>query len=92
LSNSRFLKLLVGAPGAVRIQVTAPAGRDPDVYVYRRGALVGSGTTISNEDVRLTLSEAGIYLIEVLDCDNAGCAGPSPVPAVTDLTVRVTAN
>jgi hypothetical protein len=90
LSNRRFLRLNVPAPRSVRIQLSAPAGRDPDVYVFRRGDVVGQGITAANENIVVNLDQAGNYVIEILDCDNAGCAGPSAAPAPTDLVFVLT--
>ncbi len=89
LGNYRFLKLTVPGPRTVRITATTAVGRDPDVFVYRRGLTVAAGETTANEDFNATLAEAGTYVIEVYDCNNAGCAGGSPAPASTPITVQV---
>ncbi|MCS6946598.1 MAG: hypothetical protein NZM12_03170 [Steroidobacteraceae bacterium] len=92
LGNSRFLRLDVPSPRSIRVQLTASGtNRDPDVYIFRRGNIVASGITPSNEDFTTTLNQAGTYVIEILDCDNAGCSGPNPVPAPTDLTLTLSA-
>jgi len=88
LSNHRFLRLNLPSLTSVRIQVTAGAGRDPDVVVFRRGVPVGVSQGSSNESFVIDL-EAGEYVLDVFDCGNAGC-NPGVAPLPTDIAVTVT--
>jgi hypothetical protein len=90
LSNYRFLKLELAAARQVRIQVTAAAGRDPDIRIYRRGVRVSPDQGPADEDFTLDL-EAGTYILAVYDCGNANC-NPGVPPGIVDITVRVTSN
>ena len=92
LSNARFLRLEVSGPRTVRITATAAPGHDPDVIVHRRGVIVGSGEASGNENFSVLLNEAGSYVLEVYDCDNASCGSGAPSPADTDITMSVQAN
>lgn len=90
LSNHRFLRFATAAPRSVRITATAPIGRDIDFVLYRRGIEVDRGEQPGDEDLTVTLAEAGTYVLDVYDCINAGCA--SGTPGITDLTVTLTSN
>ena len=90
LSSHRFLKLTLAAPTNVRFDVTAAAGRDPDIDIYRRGVQLAPEMGPSNESFTLSL-EAGEYVLDVYDCGNAGC-NQAVASAPTDITIAVTPN
>jgi K319L-like, PKD domain len=90
LSSHRFLRLNLAEPASVRFDVSAAAGKDPDIEVFLRGRPLAASMGPANENFALTLG-AGEYILDVYDCGNADCndnvtAGP------TDITVSVTPN
>ncbi len=102
LGNRHFVKMIVASPRTVRITANAAvAGQDPDVQIFKAGLQVISlsctptptppqvcGESGGNEDFNATLS-GGTYVLEVYECNNAGCAGDTPTPADTTITVTV---
>ena len=74
----------------MRFVVTAAAGRDPDIQIFRRGVSVGPLQGPANEDFVVNLA-AGEYVLDLYDCGNAGC-NPDVVQAPTDITISVTPN
>ena len=75
---------------------TAVSTQDPDVVVYKNGVQqVGilscstqpCGETGGNEDFTANLG-AGTYVIEVYECNNAGC-GTAGTQANTTITMTV---
>lgn len=89
LSTHRYLTFTLAAPANVRFDVTAAAGRDPDIAIFRRGVPLAVDMGPSNESFTVSL-EAGDYILDVYDCGNAGCNDTVP-PAPTQITVAVTA-
>lgn len=87
LSVHRFLRLDVSSQRSVVITVSAPVGRDADIYIYRRGTVIALAQTEADERIETTLSP-GIYVLDVYDCGNAECGDDSPQPV--DITVTVT--
>jgi hypothetical protein len=90
--------LRLAGPGIVRITASTPTGlsQDPDVVVYKNGVQqVGilscttqpCGETGGNEDFTANLG-AGTYVIEVYECNNAGC-GTTGTQANTTITMTV---
>jgi hypothetical protein len=91
LSNDRFLLFSLAAPANVRFRVSADAGRDADIRIFRSGIFVGPDDLgPADEDFTLSL-EAGDYVLDVYDCGNADCNDDVP-PAPTDISVTVSAN
>jgi hypothetical protein len=90
LSSHRFLRLALAAPTNVRFELTAAAGRDVDMEVFRNGQPLAPNMGPANEDFTLMLA-AGDYVLDVFDCGNAGC-NPNVAPAPTQMTIRVTSN
>lgn len=86
LSNARFLRFNLPFDRTVKFQAVAGAGRDADLIVYRRGAVVQRGDEVGNEDFSATLS-AGDYVLEVYDCSNAGCSAEPAQASPIDVTV-----
>lgn len=91
LANHRYLRLDIAAQQRVRFRVSAPGGRDPDILVARRGTVVGEGVAAAGivEDFTVSLAP-GTYVLDVYDCDNAGCGNGLPAQA-TDITVTLSA-
>lgn len=91
LANHRYLRLDIQAQQNVRFQVSAPGARDPDILVARRGMVVGAGVEAAGivEDFTVSLAP-GTYVLDVYDCDNAGCGNGLPAQA-TDITVTLSA-
>ena len=89
--------LRLAGPRTVRITAsTAVSTQDPDVVVYKNGVQqVGilscstqpCGETGGNEDFTANLG-AGTYVIEVYECNNAGC-GTAGTQANTTITMTV---
>lgn len=86
LGNSRFLRFendiarsvtiqAIGAPGS---HGTSLAATNPDIHVYRRGALVAAGrsTVAGAETISQLPLDPGTYIIEVYDRDLAGMMPP----------------
>ncbi|MGD9598115.1 MAG: hypothetical protein AB7G76_02485 [Steroidobacteraceae bacterium] len=92
LSNHRFLRFDVPAARSVRVRLDTQAGRDPDFVLYRQGIEVDRGETTGYEDLVVQLPQAGTYVLDVYDCDNAGCGGNITSPAIIDLNVTLTSN
>ncbi|MGH8178978.1 MAG: PKD domain-containing protein [Steroidobacter sp.] len=90
LATHRHLRFSLPAAANVRFQVSAAAGRDPDIEIFRRGVSLGPPQGAANEDFLLML-DAGEYVLDVFDCGNADC-NPNVAPAPTDITVSITAN
>lgn len=90
LSSHRFLRLSLPATTNVRFDLTAAAGRDPDIQVFRRGVPLAPDMGPSDETFTLNLA-AGEYVLDVYDCGNAGCNQGVPA-APTDMTIAVTPN
>ncbi len=90
LSVHRLLRLNLPALTNVRFDVTAGAGRDPDIAIFRRGISLGPAMGPANESFTLSL-DAGDYVLDVYDCGNAEC-NPAVTAAPTDITVSVTPN
>jgi hypothetical protein len=90
LSSHRYLRFSLPAQTNVRFVVTAAAGRDPDVTIYRRGVSLGPPQGPANEDFVMNLL-AGDYVLDLFDCGNAGCNDTVP-SAPTDITISVTPN
>lgn len=88
--------LRLAGPRTVRITAAAGAGQDPDVVVYKNGVQqVGilscttqpCGETGGNEDFTANLG-AGTYVIEVYECNNAGCGGGTAANTTINMTVQ----
>jgi len=89
--------LRLAGPRTVRITASTPVStQDPDVVVYKNGVQqVGilscttqpCGETGGNEDFTANLG-AGTYVIEVYECNNAGC-GTTGTQANTTITMTV---
>lgn len=90
LSNHRYLRFSLPATTNVRVDVTAVAGRDPDIRIFRRGVQLAPDQGPANENFSLVL-QAGEYVLDVYDCGNAGC-NPNVTPGPTDITVSITPN
>jgi hypothetical protein len=78
LNNRRFLRLSLAAPRTIVVNAQAAvdpamagsaAATDPDIYVWRRGALVAAGfeERTSTQSTNAAPLAAGVYVIEVLD-------------------------
>jgi len=91
LSTHRFLKLSLLATTNVKFDLTAAAGRDPDMQVYLRGVQLAPNMGPANESFTLNNLAAGDYVLDIYDCGNADC-NPKVTPAPTDLTITVTPN
>lgn len=82
LGISQFLKLTLAASGIYRVQVKKTSGSlgnsDPDIYIYRQGAMTAfaDGVEINSEALTATLS-AGTYIMEVLDANQGGSSSVS---------------
>lgn len=92
LSNHRFLRFDVAAARSVRVRVETQPGRDPDFVLFRQGIEVDRGEAAGTEDLVVQLPQAGTYVLDVYDCDNAGCGGNSPAPSIVDVNVTLTSN
>ncbi|HZF14536.1 MAG TPA: hypothetical protein VE046_01210 [Steroidobacteraceae bacterium] len=91
LSTHRFLKFTLLAQGNVKFDLTAAAGRDPDIQVYRQGVQLAPVMGPANESFTLNNLTAADYVLDIYDCGNAGC-NDMVAPAPTDLTISVTSN
>ncbi len=91
LSTHRFLKFTLVAQGNVKFDLTAAAGRDPDIQVYLQGVQKAPDMGPANESFTLPNLAPGDYVLDIYDCGNAGC-NDTVVPAPTDLTISVTPN
>ncbi len=90
LSAHRFLRLDIPTQRTVNFTLSAPANRDADIFVYRRGTVVATGIAFGNENFSTTLA-AGTYVLDVYDCENAECSdAASYTYAPVDITVTVT--
>lgn len=81
LGNRVFMRMTLAAPQTVQLAMTrtsGPAGRDPDFFVYLRGAIVGVGgsAAVDSETITLPLG-AGEYVIVAYDFLNTDDTGPS---------------
>ncbi len=92
LSNHRFLRFDVTAARSVRVRVETQPGRDPDFVLFREGIEVDRGESTGGEDLVVQLPEAGTYVLDVYDCDNAGCGGNLSSPSIVDVNVTLTSN
>jgi hypothetical protein len=90
LSNHRYLKFSLPATMNVRFDVTAAAGRDPELQIFRRGVQLAPRQGPGNESFSLALA-AGEYVLDVYDCGNVGC-NQNVTPGPTDITVSITPN
>ena len=95
LSNRRFLEFDVSASDQYRITVTGPAGSDPDVFLYKQGALNSSEGFVEAQEILIMPLSAGRHVIEVYDAcivfgstANPGVC-PNNVPSQTCLDVKV---
>lgn len=85
LGNRVFLRFVNDSTRLVTIQVTGAAtlagsvaATDPDIFVFRQGVLVASGTTVEEgrEQISQRSLEAGTYVIEVYDFHVSGTNSP----------------
>ncbi|HKZ72439.1 MAG TPA: hypothetical protein VJ011_00145, partial [Steroidobacteraceae bacterium] len=93
LSNHRYLRLNISMQRNVRFRVSAPAGRDADIFIVRQGSIIDVGRAPANEDFTVLNMPAGNYVLNVHDCENAECSdAPSYDKQPTPITVQVTSN
>ncbi|HEX7046819.1 MAG TPA: hypothetical protein VF275_04495 [Gammaproteobacteria bacterium] len=87
LGVRRFLRFEVGTSGEWLITLAGAAGSDPDFYVRLNGENVASGEETGTTEIETaSLSSGRIYVIEVLDWDNADDDSASGGTSCLDLT------
>lgn len=83
LGVARFLRFELAAPRNVTVDVQGPASSpalpdaDPDVYLYRAGAVQAAGNAVGvNDSASLPAAPAGAYVIEVYEYSNRASDSP----------------
>ncbi len=86
LGNSRFLRfendaarrVTIRADGAATSAAVGQAATDPDLYLFRRGAVAafGESSELRVEQIAQIPLEAGVYVLEVLDFALSSSNGP----------------
>ena len=90
LATHRFLRMRLASAANVRFDVTAAAGKDPDIQIFDRGVQLAPDMGPADESFTLSLA-AGDYVLDVYECGNADC-NDSVTPGPVDITVSVTPN
>ena len=70
LSIYRYMKVNIATAGSYRVTVSALAGQDPDIQIYRQGQLVGLSQADGAEDSVVNLSSPGTHSIAVYNFNN----------------------